>query len=84
MIFYNDHSIICHKCGYTSVLPTVCLYCNQNTTWKFYGIGIERLLEFTKQHFKDRKIEAVTSKTKELDEYIEALNEGKIDCLIAN
>lgn len=83
MIFYNNHSLTCHKCEYKSTLPVVCPNCRANTTWKFYGIGIERLLEFVQKEFPNKAIEAVTSKTKELDEYINGLNTGKIDCLIA-
>lgn len=82
-IFYSNYMVVCHKCGSVEKLPTVCPSCNKQTTWKFYGIGVEKLLEFTQEMFPQRVIRAVTSQTKEIDEYIEDLNNKKIDCLIA-
>jgi len=82
-VFYSNHALVCHKCGSAEKLPTICPSCKQHTTWKFHGIGIEKLLEFVQEMFPDRKFQAVTSQTKEIDEHIEDLNNKKIDCLIA-
>lgn len=82
-VFYSNHALVCHKCGSSQKLPTICPSCKQHTTWKFHGIGIEKLLEFAQQMFPEHKFQAVTSQTKEIDEYIEDLNNKKIDCLIA-
>ena len=82
-IFYSNHMVVCHKCSSTKKLPVVCPSCKNTTTWKFHGVGIEKLLEFTQEMFPEKIIKAVTSQTKEIDEYIEDLNNKKIDCLIA-
>lgn len=82
-IFYSNHKVLCHKCSSFEPLPNNCPYCAKNTTWKLHGIGIERLAEFAKEQFANKKFEIITSDTKEIEEQLEALNEGKIDCLIA-
>lgn len=82
-IFYANHVVTCHKCGSSENLPVICPYCKKSTTWRFYGIGIEKLHEFVLEQFPNQQFAIVTSDTKEIDEYIELINTKKIDCLLA-
>lgn len=83
MIFYANHQVVCHKCGVSKRLPVACPSCSQNTTWKFHGVGVEKLQEFIEPLFPEQKFCIVTSDTKEIDQHIDDFNSKKIDCLIA-
>lgn|GEM_PF-1838461 len=82
-IFYSNNYVVCHKCGISEVLPKVCKVCGQSTIWKFYGIGVEKLKEFVESRFPGRVFKVVTSDTKEIDEYLEEIENKAIDGLIA-
>ncbi len=82
-IFYSNNSVVCHKCGASANLPVVCPSCKANTTWKFHGVGVEKLDEYIKQIFPNHVFKVVTSDTKEIGEYIDDINNKKIDGLIA-
>jgi primosomal protein N' (replication factor Y) len=39
---YNNLNLICHHCGYTEKIPTICPSC-QSTSIKFFGTGTQRV-----------------------------------------
>lgn len=83
MVLYKNLQVICHKCQTSEYLPTTCPSCKQNTSWKSFGIGIEKLEEFVKNIFPNHKWKSISSETKEISEYIDEINSKKIDGLIA-
>lgn len=82
-IFYSNSYVMCHKCGVNEILPHKCKSCGQSTTWKFYGVGVEKLKEFVDDIFPKRIFKIVTSDTKEIDEYLDDIENKRIDGLIA-
>ena len=82
-VFYSQGYLMCNKCEKKAEIPSVCPSCKQNTIWKKYGIGIEKLEDYLRQLFPKYKFKSISSDTKEILEYLEELNENKINGLIA-
>lgn len=83
LVLHQNSMLCCHKCGRSEFIPINCPVCKNITTWKQFGIGIERLEEEAKMLFPGQKWQTISSQTQEIEEYIEDINEKKIDGIIA-
>jgi len=52
---YNSLNLICHHCGYTEKIPTICPSC-QSTSIKFFGTGTQRVEAELKKLISDKYI----------------------------
>lgn len=81
----KQHSLICHHCGYTSSIPTVCPSCG-NPKLKEMGIGTERLESDLSNMFPSTHIVRMdldtTRKKLNLNNILNDVREGKAHILI--
>ncbi len=82
-VLYNTGSVMCNKCYKTEILPLKCPYCHENTVWKFYGLGVEKIQEEFLKIFPNKKVITITSDTQDIDNLMEEVDKKQYDCIIA-
>jgi primosomal protein N' (replication factor Y) len=80
---YKNYLVMCHKCFQTAYLPNVCPECKNNTTWDFFGLGVEKLEEFLKNTFPEQKFIKITADNANLEEEIEQINNNEFHGIVA-
>ena len=78
--------LMCHQCGATTGIPTVCPACEEEGKLKPIGPGVERLNEEVKQLFPEARIaelssDSVSSATA-FRELLESIAQGEADIVI--
>lgn len=73
MAYHKEDNVLkCHTCGYTMKLPNFCPSCGKSS-WRYLGMGTQRLEEVVKQKFPHARIlrmDADTTTTKNAHEHI--------------
>ena len=81
----NKEKVICHYCGLSKEVPTVCPECESKYI-KFFGVGTEQLEQYTKKMFPDVKIKRLdfdTSRKKgSMESILSSFNSGETQILI--
>lgn len=81
----NINKLRCHYCGLAISPPNVCPVCKSNYI-KYFGIGTEKVEEFTKELFPKARIERMDMDTTtgkgSHESILEDMKNGKIDILI--
>jgi primosomal protein N'' len=81
----SDNAAVCHYCGKKYPVPDECPKCGSKYI-KYIGTGTEKVEEYTKQLFPDRKVERLdldTAKNRgEINRIIGGFSKGKTDILI--
>lgn len=76
---------VCHFCGYRETVPAQCPDCESKYI-KYFGIGTEKVEEFTREAFPEASVERLdldTSKKKgSVDQILGRFAKGKTDILI--
>lgn len=86
LTYHNDtRKVECHYCGYTANSPRVCPQCKSNYI-KYFGIGTQKVEEFTANAFKDARIARMdvdTTRGKGAhNKILSKFRRGEIDILI--
>ncbi len=81
----NMNKLRCHYCGLAIAPPNICPVCKSNYI-KYFGIGTEKVEEFTKELFPQARItrmdmDTTTGKGSH-ESILESMKKGKIDILI--
>lgn len=80
------NKLVCHHCGYTTVIPDECPECHSQNGLCACGPGVERIAEEVKFRFPLAKVKVLSSDFvsgfKEIHEIIKDMEDGKIDILI--
>lgn len=77
--------IICHYCDFETGLERMCLD-NKNCDFKFYGIGVEKLLDEIKQIYPKKRIIVISSdiiKNDDLTDKIKKIENNEVDIIVA-
>lgn len=73
LVYHKQNNLLkCHYCGFTTVLPSVCPACGQNSI-EIYGYGTQRIAEEVHEHFPDAAIARMdldTTRNKEAYQHI--------------
>ena len=57
----NINSLLCHHCGFKSVMPKKKEGCEKECNFYLYGPGVERINEEIKEKYKNYRVEILTS-----------------------
>ena len=57
----NTKSLVCHHCGYSMPMPTVCPECRSETGLTACGPGVERVAEEVKMRFPSARVRIISS-----------------------
>ncbi|QEK38260.1 primosomal protein N' [Candidatus Cytomitobacter indipagum] len=83
LIFYKNNYTHCSYCSQKQLMPKVCPECQSEDSWKFYGMGIEKIQDQLCEIFPDHKISLLSSDTTEIiDETMHKMQNNEIDILI--
>lgn len=78
--------LMCHQCGETKPMPTVCPHCEAEDRLAPVGPGVERLAEEVAEQFPDARIAVLSSdlfgSARALKEQIVAIAKGEADIII--
>ena len=78
--------LVCHQCGETKPMPTVCPSCQAEDRLAPVGPGVERLAEEVKELFPDARVAVLSSdlfgSARALKEQIVAIGKGEADIII--
>ncbi len=78
--------LVCHQCGESKPIPTVCPHCEAEDRLAPVGPGVERLAEEAAERFPQARIAVLSSDlygtARELKEQIEAIAKGAADIII--
>ncbi|HEX3819419.1 MAG TPA: primosomal protein N', partial [Candidatus Sulfotelmatobacter sp.] len=81
----REYKMVCHYCGYTAVVPKVCVYCGSEYVY-FLGTGSEKLEELLHGMFPQARIARLDRDTvrghEDFERTLSALNEGELDLLV--
>ncbi len=81
----DDKQLKCHTCGYTMPVPNYCPACGSDT-WRYLGLGTQKLEELVQIKFPDAKIirmDADTTGRKHAhEELLSAFGDKKADILL--
>lgn len=82
----NTKSLVCHHCGYSMPMPTVCPECRSETGLTACGPGVERVAEEVKMRFPSARVRIIssdiTASMAEVSEVIREMEKGEVDILI--
>lgn len=78
--------LMCHQCGETKPMPTVCPSCEAEDKLAPVGPGVERMAEEAQALFPDAKIAVLSSdlygSARALKEHIESIARGEADVIV--
>ncbi|MEM9432481.1 MAG: primosomal protein N' [Pseudomonadota bacterium] len=78
--------LMCHQCGETKPIPTICPNCQVEGRLAPVGPGVERMAEEVKELFPEARIAVLSSdlygSARALKEHIEAIAAGQADIII--
>ncbi|SMX36971.1 primosomal protein N' [Octadecabacter ascidiaceicola] len=78
--------LMCHQCGETKPMPTVCPSCEAEDRLAPVGPGVERMAEEAQALFPDAKIAVLSSdlygSARALKEHIESIARGEADVIV--
>ncbi|AKS45256.1 replication restart DNA helicase PriA [Octadecabacter temperatus] len=78
--------LMCHQCGETKPMPTVCPSCQAEDKLAPVGPGVERMAEEAQALFPDAKIAVLSSdlygSARALKEHIESIARGEADVIV--
>ncbi|MGJ8609984.1 MAG: primosomal protein N', partial [Octadecabacter sp.] len=78
--------LMCHQCGETKPMPTVCPSCEAEDKLAPVGPGVERMAEEAQTLFPDAKIAVLSSdlygSARALKEHIESIARGEADVIV--
>ena len=81
----DDKQLKCHTCGHTMPVPNYCPECGSDT-WRYLGLGTQKLEELVQIKFPDAKIIRMdadtTGKKNAHEELLSAFGEHKADILM--
>jgi primosomal protein N' (replication factor Y) len=81
-----QNRLVCHQCGETKPIPTVCPSCNVEGRLAPVGPGVERLAEEVTERFPDARVAVLSSdlfgSARALKEAIGSIAEGDADIII--
>lgn len=86
MSYHKEEKVLkCHTCGHSMSVPTHCPTCG-SSTWRYLGLGTQKLEELVQIKFPQAKIIRMdadtTSKKNAHEELLQAFGEGKADILL--
>lgn len=86
MSYHKEEKVLkCHTCGYSMQVPTHCPNCHE-ASWRYLGLGTQKLEEFVQLKFPDARIlrmDADTTSRKYAHENIlKSFDEGQADILL--
>lgn len=86
MSYHKDEKVLkCHTCGHTMPVPTHCPECG-SATWRYLGLGTQKLEELVQIKFPDAKIIRMdadtTSKKNAHEELLQAFGNHEADILL--
>ncbi|WP_187440033.1 replication restart helicase PriA [Candidatus Cytomitobacter primus] len=83
LIFHKSNHTHCSYCAQKSDLPSACPECKAEDSWKFYGLGIEKIHENIQKLFPNNIVSILSSDTTEvIDETMHKMENSEIDILI--
>lgn len=82
LIFYKNSYTYCSYCSQKQRMPVICSECQSENSWKFYGIGIEKIQEQLRQMFPNKKIALLSSDNDDVDDVMSQMQNDEIDILI--
>ncbi len=83
LIYHKNNYTHCSYCAKKTILLNECPSCKQKETWKFYGLGIEKIQQEIQTLFPDKKVVLLSSdKTETIDETMKQMENSEIDILI--
>ena len=78
--------LVCHHCGFSMDMPSICPECGSEDGLTACGPGVERIAEEVRKRFPDAKIEIIssdiTANLNEVSEVIRKMEAGEVDILI--
>lgn len=80
---YKDYQVICNKCMKKHYLPKICPCCNKITTWKFFGIGIQKLYDYITNLIPNYKFLMVSCDSEDIDSDLNYIFDNKVNGIIA-
>lgn len=86
MSYHKEEKVLkCHTCGYSMNVPTHCPNCHE-ASWRYLGLGTQKLEEFVQIKFPDARIlrmDADTTTRKHAHEnLLKSFDEGHADILL--
>lgn len=82
----NQNRLLCHHCGYTTLLPRFCGACQQEESYCSIGPGVERIEEEVKDFLPQSRCALLTSDhmttPQKMMEYIHLIQNHEVDILI--
>lgn len=82
----HPNKLFCHHCGYMTALPSSCLTCQQEGTYRAIGPGVERIYEEVQAFLPLSRCCLLTSDhlttTQKTDEQIQRIQNHEVDILI--
>ena len=62
LVFHKSlNSLVCHHCGFKTVMPKKKAGCEKECNFYLYGPGVERISEEIKEKYKNYRVEILTS-----------------------
>jgi primosomal protein N' (replication factor Y) len=82
----HQNKLLCHHCGYGGRLPSQCMSCQQEDTYKAIGPGVERIHEEVLSFLPHSRCALLTSdhltNTQKIREQIQNIQNHEVDILI--
>ncbi len=83
LIYHKNNYTHCSYCGTKKTLPKECPECKQEKTWKFYGLGIEKIQQEMQILFPKKKVILLSSDSIDIvDKTMKEMENNEINILI--